>query len=241
MDFNATIDLIIKDLNEAREIIDDLKRYPGVPAIQVELAKSKCRNAGEIISLLKHLQEDNIPETAEMKPVIPLIKDDKAVRREFIPSSDSVPAASEPEEKSHPFSQTEDQEVILPDKKNNVSMNREKESGSGIIADKFSNLSTSLNEQVGGKKGDDDIGGVLKTKPLADLSDAIGINDRFMFIREIFDGNRDAYNQAISRLNSAANMDDAKAVITGYPGGKSGNEAVKQLLDLVKRKLPHNE
>jgi hypothetical protein len=46
MDFNTTIDLIIKDLNEASEIIDDLKKYPGVPALQVELAKSKCRSAG---------------------------------------------------------------------------------------------------------------------------------------------------------------------------------------------------
>ena len=32
MDFNATIDLIIKDLKEASDIIDDLKKYPGVPA-----------------------------------------------------------------------------------------------------------------------------------------------------------------------------------------------------------------
>jgi copper chaperone CopZ len=55
MDFNATIDLIIKDLNEASEIIDDLKKYPGVPALQVELAKSKCRSAGDVIALLKSL------------------------------------------------------------------------------------------------------------------------------------------------------------------------------------------
>ena len=31
MDFNATIDLIIKDLREASDIIDDLKKYPGFP------------------------------------------------------------------------------------------------------------------------------------------------------------------------------------------------------------------
>ena len=58
MDFNATIDLIIKDLNDASSIIDDLKKYPGVPVLQVELAKSKCRSAGEVIALLKSI---NIP------------------------------------------------------------------------------------------------------------------------------------------------------------------------------------
>jgi len=54
MDFNATVDLIIKDLEEAREIIDDLRNYPGVPLIQIEMAKSKCKSAGEIIALLYH-------------------------------------------------------------------------------------------------------------------------------------------------------------------------------------------
>src|SRR5664279_5568514 len=64
MDFNTTIDLIIKDLNEASEIIDDLKKYPGVPALQVELAKSKCRSAGDVIALLKSLG-DVIPVRSE--------------------------------------------------------------------------------------------------------------------------------------------------------------------------------
>ena len=77
MDFNATIDLIIKDLNEAREIIDDLKKYPGVPALQVELAKSKCKSAGEVIALLKNLKiiylyrrtvKEEQRNSAEVKP-----------------------------------------------------------------------------------------------------------------------------------------------------------------------------
>jgi len=66
MDFNSTIDLIIKDLNEASEIIDDLKKYPGVPALQVELAKSKCRSAGDVIALLKSIG-DTIP--SEKAPI----------------------------------------------------------------------------------------------------------------------------------------------------------------------------
>ena len=56
MDFNKTIDIIIKDLREAREIIDDLKNYPGVPQLQIELIKSKCKSAEEIIALLKNMK-----------------------------------------------------------------------------------------------------------------------------------------------------------------------------------------
>ena len=66
MDFNATIDLIIKDLKEASDIIDDLKKYPGVPLLQVELAKSKCKSAGEVIAMLKTLKEN--PSFIEKEP-----------------------------------------------------------------------------------------------------------------------------------------------------------------------------
>ena len=67
MDFSATIDLIIKDLKEASDIIDDLKKYPGVPVLQVELAKMKCKSAGEVIAMLKTLKEN--PSFAEKEPV----------------------------------------------------------------------------------------------------------------------------------------------------------------------------
>ncbi|MFA5819298.1 MAG: hypothetical protein WC854_08475 [Bacteroidales bacterium] len=195
MDFNATIDLIIKDLDEAREIIDDLKKYPGVPVLQVELAKSKCKSAGEVIALLKSLR-DNMPVLITPPPV---------------------------------------------EKKEESKKKPKKASESAIIADKFSHLSNRFNEQLGSMKSDEDILNILKTKPLTNLSEAIGVNDKFQFIREIFDGNKDAYIQAISRLDHAESLKDARAVIMSYTGDSNENEAVKQLLDLVKRKLPSNE
>ncbi len=73
------------------------------------------------------------------------------------------------------------------------------------------------------------------------MSDAIGLNDRFLFISEIFDGNKDSYNQAISRLDKAENLQDAMAIIMSYTGEKHENEAVVQLLDLVRLKFPSNE
>jgi hypothetical protein len=211
MDFNATIDLIIRDLDEAREIIDDLKKYPGVPVLQVELAKSKCKSAGEIIALLKSIRE-NIPQ---QKP--------------------------EKEEKESEPIKMEITEPLPAKQKEEVLKTHKKESESTIIADKFHHLSNRFNEQMGSIKTDEGISDMLKTKKLLDLSDAIGINDKFLFIREIFEGNKDAYNQAITRLNSAQNIIDARAVIMSYTGDNDESEAVKQLLDLVKRKFPHNE
>jgi hypothetical protein len=117
----------------------------------------------------------------------------------------------------------------------------EKKTSESIIADQFSNRSESFNEKLGGHKHEDDVLEILKTKPLLSLDEAIGINDKFLFIREIFDGNTDAYNQAIQKLESVGSLSDAMAVIMSYSGENTGDEAVRQLIDLIKRKFLAHE
>ena len=96
-------------------------------------------------------------------------------------------------------------------------------------------------EQSASIKAEKDLSDQLKAKPITSLSEAIGISDKFLFIGEIFDGNKDAYTQAISRLDKAESLQDARAIIMSYTGENAENEAVNQLLDLVKLKLPSNE
>jgi hypothetical protein len=226
MDFNSTIDLIIKDLDEAREIIDDLKKYPGVPALQVELAKSKCKSAGEIIAFLKNYK-DIVPLVVTPSPVTITPPVVIAPPVEITPTADKI---------TH-------QVEIIPtqaEKKEEPMEIPEEVSETPIIADKFYSPS-SLNEQLGGNINDDDIKVFLKTKPITSLSEAIGVNDKFLFIREIFDGNKPAYNQAISRLDNVKNIADAREIILSYTKDNIEIEAVKQLLNLVKRKLPLDE
>jgi len=196
MDFNSTIDLIIKDLKEASEIIDDLKKYPGVPALQVELAKLKCRSAGEVIALLKNL-------------------------------SDILPVKDEPVHEKQ-----KKEELKVPEKKATETF---------ILADKFSHTTDLNDEQSGSIKAEKDLSDHLKAKPITSLSEVIGLSDKFLFIGEIFDGNKDEYAQVISQLDKAESLDDAKAIIMSYTDEKPENEAVVQLLDLVKLKFPANE
>jgi hypothetical protein len=58
---------------------------------------------------------------------------------------------------------------------------------------------------------------------------------------EIFDGNKESYAQAISKLDKAESLEDATAIIMSYTGQNAENEAVVQLLELVKLKLSANE
>jgi hypothetical protein len=222
MDFNATVDLIIKDLKDAGEIIDDLKNYQGVPLLQIELAKSKCRNAAEVIALLKSL--DNIYTPVKKEVADEKLKKPGAEDR-YIESPDGS------------AKQTKESETEKSETKNIL----KKPGESAIIADTFTNLHSNLNEQLGSLRDEDDFTEILKAKPLKNLSEAIGVNDKFLFIREIFNGNPESYNQAISRLDGAENISDARAVIMSYTGNNLENETVKQLLDLLKRKFPADE
>jgi len=221
MEFNATIDLIIRDLEEAVKIIDDLKKYQGIPVLQVELAKAKCKSAGEVIAMLKtmeltssHVTSSSVQEVTEQEPTSDPVKTE--------PLHEEVIAAPEVIKKEPPPT-------------------TQKEHSSPVIGDTFSHLSARFNEQHSSRKGEDDVSELLKSKPLTSLKEAIGINDRFLFIREIFDGNNDAYSQAITRLDKAESISDARAVIMSYTGDNNENEAVKQLIELVKRKLPSHE
>jgi hypothetical protein len=238
MDLNATIDLIIKDLEDAREIIDDLKKYSGVPIIQVELAKSKCRSAGEVIALLKN-QGDNIQEAKEDIIRPPQQKQPKLLEeKKTIFSSASFIPPPEKEKISTPRVESTSRAVEKKEESKKIQV---KTSESSILADKFSHLSNRFNEQLGNLKNEEDVADILKTKPLTNLSEAIGVNDKFLFVREIFNDNNDAYTQAISQLDNAESLPDARAVLRSYTGSTNENEAVKQLLELVKRKLQINE
>jgi hypothetical protein len=251
MDLNATIDIIIKDLNEVRDIIDDLKKYQGIPYLQVELAKSKCKSAAEVIGLLKDMVNKSgqiIPESKGpekendkwQKAVFEM--DDRISEEKTTPVANHMVNIQEEESGKSPDEDKPDTghvkvKEITRETVTEIRNSSKKTTGSAIIADQFSDMGDRINEKIGGLKHDDDISEFLKNKPLANLIEAIGINDRFLFIREIFNGDSEKYNEAISRLNSALNLDEASNMIAGYTQDDTDADAVRQLTDLLKRKF----
>lgn len=244
MDLNATIDIIIKDLNDACDIIDDLKKYPGVPVLQVELVKSKCKSAGEIIALLKKLQDleitdaDNKNGTNKEEPN-PEDTFEKTITGPVVVTEEITSVKSVEINKEEIIS-------VIPGNSSKERISESISTGkkqfeSVTIADQYLNRPASYNEQLGGRKHDEDVSEILKTKPVTNLSEAIGLNDKFLYIREIFNGNQEYYDQAISRLDSVNNLQDARSIIMSYTCDDTNNEVINQLVDLVKRKLTHHE
>lgn len=53
------------------------------------------------------------------------------------------------------------------------------------------------------------LGEKLEHAPVGDLREAIGINDKFQFINELFNGDMDQYNKVLDELNSFASLQGA--------------------------------
>jgi hypothetical protein len=53
----------------------------------------------------------------------------------------------------------------------------------------------------------------LKLKPIDDLKSGIGLNEKFLFIRELFGNDHLAYAEAIEKLNAAPSLNAAEKIL----------------------------
>ena len=82
---------------------------------------------------------------------------------------------------------------------------------------------------------------VLKHEPIKDLRKAIGINDRFVFINDLFRGDEAMYERSIKTINSFHIFPEAEYWISRELVVKLGwdkeSEIVKHFIHLVKRRF----
>lgn len=73
----------------------------------------------------------------------------------------------------------------------------------------------SVNERIQSGKSDLTLSDKMSLKPIADLKSTIGINEKFQFVNELFDGSTEIYNQAIALLNNCSGQAEATSLFAG--------------------------
>ena len=98
---------------------------------------------------------------------------------------------------------------------------------------------TTLNDRL--KQGKAELMEILKETPVKDLRKAIGINDRFLFVDELFRGDETMYERSIKTINSFNIYAEAEYWINRELKVKlawdDNREVVKQFYQLVKRRF----
>lgn len=69
------------------------------------------------------------------------------------------------------------------------------------------------------------------------LREAIGINDKYILLRDLFAGDNDYYEQAIERLDSFDSLDEAMLYIYDHFHWNPNSEGARLLMELLARKL----
>ena len=114
-----------------------------------------------------------------------------------------------------------------------------KEDTAKEINESAANSHASLNEKL--KQSKIDLGDTLTETPVRDLRKAIGVNDRYLFINELFRGDEVAYERSIKTINSFSIFAEAEYWIQRElkvkNGWDAGNEMVTQFYQLVKRRF----
>ncbi len=126
-----------------------------------------------------------------------------------------------------------DEEIIEPKKE-------EKEEDSGIrayriVRDNIPTLGDMLEQSE-----DKSLAARLQRKPVSDLVSAIGINDKFLFLNELFGGSMEKYNKSIRSLNSFSTLLGAKTYMSELQiefQWDCTSDAYKKLNDLVERRF----
>ena len=162
---------------------------------------------------------------------------DEEVEDEEVEDEEEVSDTEEEEEEEEENLITDSLSDTAVDSKKEVS---EKEEDSGIrayriIRENIPTLSDMLEQSE-----DKSLAARLQRKPVSDLITAIGINDKFLFLNELFGGSMEKYNKSIRSLNSFSTLLGAKTYMSELQIEFQWNctsDAYKKLNDLVERRF----
>ena len=228
MELKYTLEILTKDIQDIEKLVGNLQNSPGGSTLELDLALSKLRNVYDILSSIRSEmnQPGKVRDTASAptekdKPSSEVSEGEVTAREPEVVPEDTAGSAGEP------AGAPAQEEKVKPE-----------ESAAEIIAEKFS-AGSSINENLAGNR-DTDRDSKLAGPPIDSISRNIGINDRFLIIRELFDGDTERFGKLISDLDQAGDLESAHRLLEEQLDPSQDHEGILILNNLVKRRYNGN-
>lgn len=106
-----------------------------------------------------------------------------------------------------------------------------------VLGEALATPTKAVNEVLGQKTHHTDVAFKLRSSKVSDLRHSIGINDRFLLIRDLFNGDTKLYEQTISDLEQFVHLDDAMIYIQEHFDWDPDSDGVMLLVELLECKL----
>jgi hypothetical protein len=246
MDLIKAVSIIRRDLDEVSALLDQLSLTPGPHIAEIELARSRVHSATEMLKLLPQLSEVPVRQMAYQAEPVPSVQPVVEIKTEAKPEVKiDVQAEAKLEVKNDVKAEAklevknDVKAEAKPKVKQEAKAEVSAEKGKPILADKFS-ASDTIGEKATSVRQDEAITSALHSKPINDIGAAIGINDKFYFIRELFSGDTRAYQDTIKRLNSSVSLGEAMKILDENTVMGSDPAAQSSFVDVVRRKFNIN-
>ncbi len=206
-----------KILNEVAgigQMLEQMKKGGPIPQIEIDLILEKTRRLYEDVQGLNSIPEEKVSPPLATDAHAQAVVDAEPVAGEPAPA-EPVPETSPPQ----------------------AGAKEETE----ILADRYKEGKKFINESLSRNGNQQDITSKLQSKPIKNIQSALGINDRFQLIKDLFNGDKESFEKTISTLDEAGNFNDAFSYINSTFDWDMEDEPVQMLLDLVRRKFIMNQ
>jgi len=242
-------DQILRSLESIVEKTGQLESIKGqIPQIEIDIVLQEIQQLYERFKLLAKLNNEVVEIQNENTKVDEIInRSEEALNKIESISNESISIVEEekPEIKETNINEPEDKPVVFAQENQIKTETKEplkeekKEEFQESIGEKLQDNQPSLNEVIAAGKPDNSIASRMQMNPISDLKVAIGLNEKFLFTNELFKGNEEEYNRAISKLNQMEGLNSALEILNSLKLRYQWNDnpdAYETLFDLVKRR-----
>lgn len=108
---------------------------------------------------------------------------------------------------------------------------------SGAVLGEVIARGETLGDALARSAAHDDLASRVAATRTDELRKSIGINDKFLMIRDLFAGDAATYEEAITALDAFTDLDEAMLYLHDHYTGNPDSEGVKLLVELLVRKL----
>lgn len=239
MEYKKLLKFLKNDLTEVEELVAE-KGKNGFDELEMVFVQNRLKEAKNLIELIisKNLQTEKVaeepkiinekPEVAPEKETVEVIhKKKEEIEQEKEKKEIEIKVENKPEP-AVKENDTKNNEIELEDEEKSEN---DKRLGDTFFKEKSVNDLREADTNNIEKK--------ISNRPVTSIKMAIGINDRFQYIRELFNGNADDYTKTVEHLDSLIELKEAVTYLQKNFKWKKTETSLK-FVNLVKRRFPND-
>lgn len=237
------LDIMMANIRKLYERLSDLNKINAKEKAVYEIKPAVEETTPPIIPIVEK-KEETITKTEEKTSPTLIFSEPEVVAK--VEEKKEEPAVI-PE---LPIVSEEKQvEIIVPEIEKPVKTNKSKKAedtdlfslaDKETVADKYKETGKSMHEKMKSEKADNSIAEKMSKSPITNLKNTIGLNDKFLFINELFKGDIQEYNKAVDKLTILTDLEETHQYLTEMSERFKWNEkpdAYHKLEDLIIRKF----